>query len=87
MISINVRFQDPDEVLDFVNKAEKYPYAMDATRGSIVVDGKSLLGLMNIGFNQIVSVRIYAEECGDFCREIAKYTVSDQEEAGQREEV
>lgn len=73
MNELNVTFSNPNEVLDFVNKIEKYPYAMDMSRGSIVVDAKSLLGIINLGFNHVVNLRIYAEDCGDLRRDIEKY--------------
>lgn len=73
MSEINVTFKNPTEVLDFVSRVEKYPFDMDLSRGSIVVDAKSLLGIMNLGFNQIVNLKVYTEECKDLCEDIGKY--------------
>lgn len=73
MSEINVTFKNPNEVLDFVNKVVKYPFDMDLSRGSIVVDAKSLLGIMNLGFNQIVNLKVYSEECEELCHDIEKY--------------
>lgn len=73
MSEINVTFKNPTEVLDFVSRVEKYPFDMDLSRGSIVVDAKSLLGIMNLGFNQVVNLKVYAEECGELCKDINKY--------------
>lgn len=73
MSEINVTFKNPNEVLDFVNKVVKYPFDMDLSRGSIVVDAKSLLGIMNLGFNQIVNLIVYSEECEELCHDIEKY--------------
>ena len=33
------------------NIVEKYPFDMDMKRGRYIVDAKSLLGLMNLGFD------------------------------------
>lgn len=73
MSEIHVMFKNPNEVLDFINRIERYPYDMDLGRGSVVVDAKSLLGIMNLGFNQVVSLKVYAEECTDLCHDIEKY--------------
>lgn len=73
MSEINVTFKNPNEVLDFVSRVAKYPYDMDLSRGSIVVDAKSLLGIMNLGFNQVVNLKVYSEECDSLCRDIEKY--------------
>ena len=43
-----IKFQNPEEVLDFVNKVAKYPYDMDMKRGRFVVDAKSILGIMTM---------------------------------------
>lgn len=73
MNTINVSFKNPNEVLDFVSRVTKYPYDMDLSRGSVVVDAKSLLGIMNLGFNQVVNLKVYSDECYDLCHDIEKY--------------
>ena len=45
MSEMMIKFQNPEEVLDFVNKVAKYPFNMDMKRGRFVVDAKSILGL------------------------------------------
>lgn len=73
MNEINVTFKNPNEVLDFLNKVVKYPYDMDLSRGSIVVDAKSLLGIMNLGFNHPVSLTVYSDDCQDLKQDIEAY--------------
>ena len=73
MSEINVTFKNPTEVLDFVNLVEKYPFDMDLSRGSVVVDAKSLLVIMNLGFNHVVNLRVYADECAGLRQDIRKY--------------
>ncbi|WP_334159823.1 HPr family phosphocarrier protein, partial [Muricomes intestini] len=51
-----IKFKNPDEVRAFVNKVEKYPYDMDMKRGRFVVDAKSILGIMNLGFNNPIEL-------------------------------
>ena len=64
MREMNLTFRNPDEVLDFVKTVEQYPFDMDLCRGSVVVDAKSLLGIMNLGFNQTRSEeRRVGKEC------------------------
>ena len=73
MREMNLTFRNPDEVLDFVKTVEQYPFDMDLCRGSVVVDSKYLLGIMNMGFNQIVSLKIYSNDCTDLFHNIEKY--------------
>ena len=73
MSEMNVTFKNPNDVLDFISKVEKYPYNMDLSRESIVVDAKSLLGIMNLGFNHIVNLKVYADHCEDLCSDIKQF--------------
>ena len=57
-------FSSPEDVLNFVRTVEKYPY---------VVDAKSLLGLMNLGLNKEIELKVYDENCQDLFDEISEY--------------
>ena len=65
MREMNLTFRNPDEVLDFVKTVEQYPFDMDLCRGSVVVDAKSLLGIMNL--------KIYSNDCNELFQNIEKY--------------
>ncbi|NBH73257.1 HPr family phosphocarrier protein [Clostridiaceae bacterium] len=73
MSRFRVRFENPGEVADFVTRVERYPYAMDLSRGSVVVDAKSLLGVMVLGFGQVMDLSIYADDCSQLRQDIRKY--------------
>ena len=73
MREMNLTFRNPGEVLDFVKTVEQYPFDMDLCRGSVVVDAKSLLGIMNLGFNQTVNLKIYSNDCNELFQNIEKY--------------
>ena len=73
MREMNLTFRNPDEVLDFVKTVEQYPFDMDLCRGSVVVDAKSLLGIMNLGFNLTVNLKIYSNDCNELFQNIEKY--------------
>ena len=73
MSKIIVVFQSPDDILEFVQKVEKYPYNMDMKRGKYVVDAKSLLGLMNLGFHREIELEVHEEECEDLRKDIEEF--------------
>lgn len=73
MNSFNVTFKNPDEILKFLSIVEKYDIAMDMIRGRLVVDAKSLLGLMNLGLNNVAELRVYGDVCGQLRQEISRY--------------
>ncbi len=68
-----VVFSNPDDVMNFVKVVEKYPYDMDMKSGRCIVDAKSLLGLMNLGFNKEIELKVYEDECQDLLQDIEKY--------------
>lgn len=76
MNSFNVTFKNPEEILSFLNIVEKYDIAMDMIRGRFIVDAKSLLGLMNLGLNNVAELRVYGDDCGQLRQEISRYVAA-----------
>lgn len=70
---MKLTFKDVNDIVDFVKRVEKFPYNMDMQQGQLVVDAKSLLGIMNLGLNQAVNLTVYSEECKDLELEIKNY--------------
>ena len=71
-----VIFQITGVVIDFVRIVEIYPFDMDMKRGRYIVDAKSLLGLMNLGFDQKIELKVYDEECDDLWKELDKFVAA-----------
>ena len=69
-------FQGPDDVVAFVRKVEKYPYNMDMQRGRYIVDAKSLLGLMNLGFRSKIELNVYEDDCEDLWDDIREFVAA-----------
>ena len=46
----------PDEVKDFVKAAEKCTFDIDISYNSFIVDAKSIIGVMGLNFNQVLTV-------------------------------
>ena len=72
MSTKKVIFSNPGDVIDFVKIVEKYPLK----RGRYIVDAKSLLGLMNLGFDQKIELKVYDEECDDLWKELDKFVAA-----------
>lgn len=69
-------FKCPEDILDFLRRVEKYPYNMDVKCGKFVVDAKSLLGLMNIGTEKEIELKVYEDQCDDLWEDIEKYVAA-----------
>ena len=65
--------KDEKEVQEFVQAASVCPEAIDLKSGAIYLDAKSLLGIMNLGFNQTVNLKIYSNDCSELFHNIEKY--------------
>ena len=73
MKSFKITFKSMEEILKFVNTVEKYDCAMDMRRGRFTVDAKSLLGVMNLGLNREIELKIYEENCEQLEQDISCY--------------
>lgn len=71
-----VVFHSLDDIVKFVQKVEKYPYNMDMKRGKYVVDAKSLLGLLNLGFQREIELNVYEKECGALRKDLEEFVAA-----------
>ena len=46
---------------------------MDRRRGRAVVDAKSLLGIMNLGLNNVIELQMYADDCTELERQLERF--------------
>lgn len=68
-----VIFRKVEDMLDFVKKVENYPYDMDMKSGRFTVDAKSLFGLLNLGLERKIELKVYDEDCDALFDDIAQY--------------
>ena len=61
MSTMNITFKHPDEIIDFLR------------RGRAVVDAKSLLGIMNLGLNNVIELQMYADDCTELERQLERF--------------
>ncbi|MFI3171945.1 MAG: HPr family phosphocarrier protein [Eubacteriales bacterium] len=73
MSKMIIKFDTPEDIQQFVNIVENYPYEMDLVRGKFIVDAKSLLGIMNLGVNNEITLNVYSEICDELKTEISQY--------------
>ena len=72
---MRVNFKNIAQMDKFCKAAEKYDGNMTVSYGTIEVDGSSLMGLVNVGFNKTVDVNIsdrFSASAVQFESEIAK---------------
>jgi len=73
----SIFLKDKTDIVNFVNRMEKYPFHADLQCGSRVVDAKSLLGVMGFGMGKVMTLCIYSDEDIRTLPGIGEYVVSD----------
>lgn len=73
MSEMKITFKHPEEIRDFVNTVSKYEFDMVMRKGRVVVDAKSLLGIMHLGLNSVMELKMYSDDCEELQKQIAKY--------------
>ncbi len=73
MGKMKLMFKTPNEIVEFVNTVSKYEFDVDVRRGRVVVDAKSLLGIMHLGLNSTLELKVHSDHCMELQSELAKY--------------
>lgn len=63
----------PDEVINFVSAASKCIFDVDISYNSYIVDAKSIVGVLGLNFNQVLTVSYngYDAEFEEYLRKFA----------------
>jgi len=75
MKTVNIKLSLAENVKNFVNIVNKYPYEIDLRSGRHVVDAKSILGIFSLDLSKPVIVEIYSDDCDDFLEEIKTFII------------
>ena len=51
----------------------QYDFDIDVRRGRVVVDAKSLLGIMHLGLNNVMDLKLHSDDCEELQKKILKY--------------
>lgn len=74
MSEMKLTFKTPDEIVEFVKTVSKYKFDIDVRRGRVVVDAKSLLGIMHLGLNSVLELKMHTADGEGLETELLKYT-------------
>ena len=66
-----VMFRKIDDMLDFIKKFENYTFDMD-----IKSDAKSLFGILNLGLEKKIELKVYDEDRDALFEDIAPYVTA-----------
>lgn len=66
---------DADSALEFVTAAEKCDFDIDVFYNSVIIDAKSIIGVLSMDLNKVLTVR-YGERDTRFEKVLQKYCVA-----------
>lgn len=69
----NIRFESVAQINEFIGIVEKFHCPMDLSYGGIMVDAKSLIGVMAIGTHKILTLTVFENLGSAFENKIAAF--------------
>lgn len=75
MTERQIKFQAADDVKEFVNAASKCDFDIDIFYNRIIIDAKSILGVLSMDLSKVMTVKCYGED-KNFNKTIAKFAVA-----------
>ena len=75
MLNSKVKFNSADEVKELVTAASKCDFDIDIFYNRIIIDAKSLLGILSMDLTRNLNVRCYGEN-SEFNRTLQKFAVA-----------
>lgn len=73
MKHILVKFDQADQIINFVRIINRYSYDADVKCGSRVVDAKSVVGVLSLAKSKTVELILHTDECDALLEEIVPY--------------
>ena len=73
MNEMKLTFKTPDEIVEFVRTVSRYEFDVDVRRGRVVVDAKSLLGIMHLALNSVLELKMHTGDAEELETELLKY--------------
>lgn len=75
MTERQIKFQAADDVKEFVNAASRCDFDIDIFYNRIIIDAKSILGVLSMDLTKVMTVKCYGED-KNFDKTIAKFAVA-----------
>lgn len=73
MKHVLVKFDQADQIINFVRIINRYSYDADVKCGSRVVDAKSIVGVLSLAKSKTVELILHTDECDGLLEEIAPF--------------
>lgn len=75
MMERQIKLSATEEVKEFVYAASKCDFDIDVFYNRIIIDAKSILGILSMDLTKVLTVKCYGEDA-DFNRVVSKFAVA-----------
>ena len=75
MIERHIRLNETEDVKEFVNEAAKCEFDIDISYNRIIIDAKSILGVLSMDLTRVLTVQCHGES-KEFNRTLQKFAVA-----------
>ena len=75
MKSVQVSSKMAQNVKDFVNLAQKYPFEIDLRSGRYLIDAKSILGIFSLDLSKPINVEIHCDDCDELIEQLKAFSI------------
>lgn len=73
MTRFYLKFEEADQIVNFVKIISQYDYEADVKYGSRMVDAKSIVGVLSLAQCKTVELILHTEDCGSLAERIAPF--------------
>lgn len=75
MVERHIRLNETEDVKEFVNEAAKCEFDIDISYNRIIIDAKSILGVLSMDLTRVLTVQCHGES-KEFNRILQKFAVA-----------
>lgn len=75
MTEIGISFRNIEDIQSYLREIEEFDIPMDVKCGSVSVDAKSIMGIMSLGLNKVVTLLVSSDYSEKVRTAIANYVV------------
>ena len=72
MVERHIRLNETEDVKEFVNEAAKCDFDIDISYNRIIIDAKSILGILSMDLTRVLTVQCHGES-KEFNRTLQKF--------------
>lgn len=68
-----IRFQDTNDIVNFVRIVNQYDFDVDVRKGPVIMDAKSFLGVLSMSETSGLEMVIHGADYGDILSKVHAY--------------